>query len=915
MFGRERELALADSFLEKARERFHVLRFDGEAGIGKTTIWREVVRRAEKRGYRVLSCRPAETETKLSLSAMADLLEPVPSEAFTPLPEPQRRALEVALLRAEPGGTTPDPRTLGTAVRTLLAGLGEERPLLVAIDDVQWLDADSAAPLEFAVRRLAGSRLGWLVVRRVDDPTPLAAEGLPPGSLTQQTIGPLTLAALHHVLKDRLDRSLSRPMLVRVHQASGGNPLFALEIARELGPLTSVDVGTPPPVPRSLRELLADRVPRLPESAQEALLAAAALSHPTPVLVERAASAEGLAAAEESGLVRVEHGRVVFGHPLYASAVYETASRVHRAELHRRLAELVTDFEERARHLAIAVRDPDESVAQRIEQGAALARSRGAWESAAELLQRARSLTPSDVREEAQRRGISAAEHHVHAGERSRARTLLDEILAEHPPEPLRADALRLLAEISYNDENAGEAKRLFSEALKHTSDARLAARIELGLGFLSGQTADPPSGAVHARRALAQAEASGDVSLVAAALAQGVVYDFLIGRGVDWDRVERSIALEDPDSMMPQLWRPSTIAALLLLYVGRHAEARERLTALWTAAGERGDESDLGFILLWLSWLETRSGNLAAAATIVDEATSVATLTGSQSTVANLLAQRALVRAHKGEVAETRRDCAEAAALSEPLGVSWVGVWITAALGLLELSLGSPEAAWEACRQATEALEQQGIAEPVPAFFLPDALEALIAIEELDRAEALLDSFEARGRELDRAWALATGSRCRGLLLAARGDVRGAGDALERALAEHDGLDMPFELARTLLVKGAVERRARRRARARASLRQALEVFERLGAALWAERARDELGRLGLRRSGRDELTESERRVAGLAARGLTNREVAAALFISPKTVEANLSRAYRKLGIGSRAELGARMGEPLRK
>jgi DNA-binding CsgD family transcriptional regulator len=913
VFGREEELAVADGFLESAGLGFSVLRIEGEAGIGKTTVWREVVRRAVEREIRVLSCRPAEPETKLALSAVADLLQPVSSEAFSSLPEPQRRALDIALLRAAPGEAPLDPRTLGTALRSLLAGLAADGPLLVAIDDVQWLDATSASVLEFALRRLAGTRLGWLMAVRLPDPARLAADTLvAPESVTRLTLAPLTLAALHHLLKDRLEQALARPTLLRVHQASGGNPLFALEIARELDAMPSIDPGARLPLPASLRELLAGRIPTLPPKAREALLAAAALSQPTAELVERASSAEGLAAAEETGLIRVDDSRVAFAHPLYSSAVYESASHAERRSLHRNLAQLVTEPEEQARHLAVATTEPNERVAGILEETAAVARSRAAWESAADLLERAGRLTPPDRRDEAHRRRIAAAEHHIHAGDRSRARALLEEIRAQSLPPSLRADALRLLAEISYNEENALEAECLFTEALECASEPRATAAIELGLSYLSGHVADPPGGVVHAYRALEGAEASGDDSLVAQALAQCAVFDYLCGRGVDWAKLDRSLSLEDPDSIGPWPLRPSVVFAMLLLYVGRHSEARERLTAVWTAASERGDESDVGFILLWLSWLETRSGNLAEAAALAEEAASVSTLTGSESIRANVIAQRAFVRAHMGEAEATRQDCAEAAAQLERHGSAWVGVWITAALGLLELSRGYPDAAWKACETATEALEHRGITEPVMAFFLPDALEALIELGQGDRAEGLLDPFERRGRELDRAWALATGGRCRALLLADRGDIAGAAAAIERSLAEHERLEMPPDRARTLLVKGMIERRARKRGRARESLEQALEVFERVGATLWAEQARAELGRLGLQRSLSGELTTAERRVAELAAQGLTNREVAAQLFISPKTVEANLSRAYRKLGISSRAELGARMAEP---
>ena len=914
IYGRERELDLGDGFLRSVGDGIKLLRLEGEAGIGKTTVWRELARRAEQLGFRVLSCQPAETEAKLALSALADLLDAVPSKAFVPLPLPQRRALEIALLRSEPDPVAPDFRTLATAVRSVLAHMSVAGPLLVAIDDVQWLDPTSTMVLAFALRRLAQSSLAVLFAIRGSGAAGLADDGLvPPGSVTRLALGPLTPAALGPLLADRVLPRLSRPALVRIHAAAGGNPLFALEIAREFDELPAVGPGARLPVPSGVRELLADRVPRLPAEASEALLAAAALSRPTVRLVEQASSASGLSAAEESGLVRVDGNRIAFAHPLYASAVYESASRARRRIVHRRLAHLVSDPEEQARHLAAAATGPDERIARALERGAAVARLRGAWESAAELLERAYELTPADGIDEAWRRRIAAAEHHVHAGDRTRARQLLERILGQRLSRPLRADALRLLAEISFNDENSADTLRLFTEALSYADEPRLKATIELGLGYLSGQVADPVGGLGHAGRALVLARAIGDRPLIGAALGLCATFEYLCGRGVRWEKVEQALALEDTDGLMPVLWRPSTIAGILALYVGRHSEARERLTAVLTAARERGDESDVGFILLWLGWLETRSANFAAAAALADEAVSVATLTGSESTRAIVLAQRALVQANLGEVAPTRRDCAEARPLLKRTGAAWVTVWITAALALLEISLGNPAAAWDACKAATERLEEDGVTEPVPAFFLPDAVEALVATGRLDRSQRLLDDFERRGQALDRVWAIATGARCRAVLLAAQGDIAGAQAAVGRALVAHQRLEMPLELARTLLVEGILERRVRRRGLAKQSFGRALEIFERVGARLWAERTRQELGRLGLRRSSPGELTANERRVAELAAQGLTNRQVATELFLSPKTVEANLSRVYRKLGIRSRAELGARVAELL--
>lgn len=905
--ARQRELAFGEHFLDSAGRRTSTLILEGEPGIGKTTLWREVVRGAEERGLRVLSCRPAETEAKFALSALVDLLETVSDESLAGLPDPQRRALEVALLRIEPASEPIEPRWLATAFRSVLDELSDNGPLLVAVDDLQWLDEASASVIQFALRRLGGRPIGWLFARRVAAQARIIPEELvPPESVTRVTIGPLNLAALQNVLKDRLEHAPTRPALVRIHRASAGNPLYALEIARELTRAGDITAMSSIPVPEDVRQLIAQRVARLPEATRDALLLASALFEPTTALVDEAA----LGPAEEADLIRIDgSGGIAFHHPLYASAVYGSVSRMRRRELHARLAELVSDAEERARHLALAAAEPDEETARALEEGAVVARARGAWESAAELLEQAARLSPPNLMDAARSRVVAAAEHHVRSGDRSRGRALLEQLLAQDLPSTQRAQALHLLAEISYNDDNFVEAGRLFREALGHTDDPRLASAVELGLGNMHASLMEFPGGSAATHRALELAERIEDRGLIAQALAHCAMLDFLCGEGVDWEKVERSLALEEADPRVPLHRRPSVLAASLLLYVGDHAEARKRLRALCETAIDEGDESDLAFVMLWLSWLETRSGDFTTSLTLAAEASSIGTLTGSHSMSGWALAQQAFVFAHQGKVAEARRYCEDAWTPVQRSGNLLPALWIAAATGLLELSLGNPQGAWQACEPLTQMAEQAGIDEPVVMFFLPEALEALIALGQLDRAEPLLERLTARGRELDRAWALATGGRCRALLLAARGELDAACVEVDRALTEHRRMDMPFERARALLVKGVIERRARQRARAKASLEEARAEFERLGAVLWADNAAQELTRLGMRRSSGDELTPSERRVAELAAAGLTNREVAAALFISPKTVEANLSKIYRKLAISSRAELGAYM------
>jgi ATP/maltotriose-dependent transcriptional regulator MalT len=294
------------------------------------------------------------------------------------------------------------------------------------------------------------------------------------------------------------------------------------------------------------------------------------------------------------------------------------------------------------------------------------------------------------------------------------------------------------------------------------------------------------------------------------------------------------------------------------------------------------------------------------------------ATLTDGTSISAFALACRATVSGLRGDIESARRDCDDASVLALQTTNGIALRMIAFARCLLELSVGDAAAAWQAAEPVLAQVSHiRGAWEPRALLFLPDALEALIALGELDGAERLLDAFQDRARALDRAWALATldrawalatGERCRGLLVAARGDLAGAAAHLEQAVKEHERLAMPFELGRTLLCVGAVERRRKLRKSARAALGRALEIFERVGTSIWAARARTELDRTHLREAPA-ELSPTELRVAELAGGGLTNRQIATRLFVSPKTVEANLARVYGKLGIRSRAELGARM------
>jgi DNA-binding CsgD family transcriptional regulator len=911
LVGREAELASAHAFLAGASGGMRALLVEGDPGIGKTALWRAVVSEADGRGCRVLACAGGQAEARLSFAGLTELLGDGVDETLASLPPVQREALEVALaLRAAPG-QAPDAKTIGMGLRSLLAALAARGPVLVAVDDLQWLDRATVRALAFAAKRMGGHPVGLLVTVRTPA-DPLGVErALGWERFARLRLGPLSAGALRVLLEERLGYRYPRPVLLRVAEVSGGNPLFALEFARALGPAPALEPGAPLPVPESLRELLAERLAQLGPAGRKSLLAAAALSRASEELVERASSARGLEEAEEAGLLRVSGGRVVFAHPLYGAAVYEAAASRRRRAMHARLAALVREPEDRARHLALATRPPDEEVAAALAAAAADAAARGALDATAELMDQARRFTPTERAELARERGVRAAEQYIHAGDRPRARALLERLLAETPAGPLRAEALKLLAEVRHNEANVPAVMELLAEALEHSDDPALRTSIELTRCYVCvAILVDFAAADGYAERALAEASRLPAGPELAEALAVRQVVNFVAGKRVDWDAVERSLALEDPKRVVPVQMRPRMIAANLEQYSGRLAAARRHLGALRRLASDSGDESDLAYVLCWLAWTEIQAGNLAAAVALAEQARVEAELSGSDANVALALAQGALARAHLGEETAARAAAAEAAAACEAGGFGHPFLFVACALALLELSLGDSAAAWQALQPIAGRMTVALISDPAGPDFLAAATEALVGLDDLDRAERLLAPFEGRARELERPWALATTAYCRGLLEAARGDLAAAERALVAALGEYARLDpLPFALARTLLAQGQVRRRRREWRAARETLERAAALFDEVGARRWEERARDELARIGGRGRRQDgEVTAAERRVAALAAEGLTNREIAARLHVSVNTVERHLAHVYAKLGVHSRTQLAAR-------
>jgi DNA-binding CsgD family transcriptional regulator len=913
--GREVELGVVQRFLERVPVGPVALVVEGEAGIGKTTLWLEVLRAAEARSFRVLSARPAESESKLSYAALADLVGEAFVEARAALPEPQERALGVALLRAE-ADQPADPRTIATALVSVLIALAAERPLVVAVDDAQWLDPASARALEFAIRRLP-PRSGLVLTRRaatVGAALPLPLDrALPEDRLERVVLGPLSLAALYHLISDRLGVSLPRRLLARLVNASSGNPFFALEIARTIV-ATVEDRGTddPLPVPQGMQELVATRLQALSAPAQEAVLAAAALLRPTVTTVSAAVGTErdpeaALAEAEEADVVVVEGERVRFTHPLLASVVYASAPRSRLRQLHGRLAEIVLDPEERARHLGQSATAPDKSTAAELEQAARHAALRGAQHAAAELFEASARLTPGGRPEELARRILGEASALFAAGDVADARALAERAVQTASSPAVRAEARLLLAEITFVDGTVSVAVDHLERALTEAHDDRdLEVRTFVQLiAFTIGSV--PERAVAYADAALQRASEERTPGLVAYILFARFFAEAVLGRRPPRELFDRALELDaraapsEPKSSLPLIWFHCTDDF-------EAARSRHAIEDDWYR--QRGDEGWRAERLAHLGVAELRAGRWELAQRHVEE--SCATIEQLEMSGAWIMPfrMRSLVDAHIGRTERARATLLPLIEQNERQQAAFFwSALLYSTLGFVEFAAGDHEAADRALTSMRERLQAFGARELPPDRSEPFHIESLLALDRLDRARDVLRRLEERGQVVPRLWITTTLPRARALVRAAEGDLAAALQALEE-LDVQLASKLPFAFARTLLVKGRLHHRAKQKRRAADALHQALGVFERLGAPTWADETRRELERVGLRRSPQD-LTVSELRVAELAAAGRTNREIAAAAFMSQKTVEATLSRIYRKLGIRSRAQLGLRLVE----
>jgi DNA-binding CsgD family transcriptional regulator len=904
ILGRAREVELATDVLLSGREGPCALFVEGDPGIGKTTLFDAVVTGARERGFKVLRCRPSQSEVRLPHAGIIEALDGVPTRLVDGLPAPQRRALRVALRWDEPERRPTDSRTVAAAVATLMRSKAESEPVLVAVDDLHWLDDASANAFEYALRRLEGLPVSVIAASRSAEgsrPRPME-RAVSPERVRRMSLGPLDDEALRSLLTARLGLDVTPAVARRVAGAAGGNPFLALEIGRAIQDHGVPRPDEPLPIPDDVRQMVSSRLLELPSDTRSALLEIAAGARHAPDAVV-------LAPAEHAGIVRTAaDGSVDFVHPLYESAIYESAPAAERRAVHARLAQQVDTPEVSARHVALAAEGPAEQVAGVVAAAAAAAFVRGAVDVAADLYERAWRLTPGDQDEIATERALAAAEGYFVAGQVSEGDRVLNDLLP-HLEGHARGRALRIQGESRLWAAAMPEAIGAFEESLACLEDdPKSAAAAHLALAFAHFQTGvDPQSVGRHAAMALEKAEAVGAGSPLAESLAVKAMVDWLFGLGRDDAALERAEALFEPTGFTPVQLRPSTIRATIQGYTGQIADAIDHFEREYEQCLLHGAIADVVYLGVHLTTLSDWHGRPDRSRHFAGETQRICEeLSGGFSVAAGLLAQ-VTVAATDGDVATARQRGAEALQWCAEKGTWNVSIWIAGALARMELSLGDPEAALGWLGPVVSGVPVLQMPDPAAVFFVPDAIEAMILIGDAAGAQGLLDPFEQKSVELGRTWTLATARRCRALLLASQGDVEGA--AIEAAAAV-EGLASEgyvIELGRAHLVLGQIERRRRKRAAARAGLGEALRIFRAAGATLWAARAEDMLGTAWSPRSD-DGLTAAEQRVAELAAAGLTNPEIAAQVFVSRRTVEATLSRVYRKLDVRSRTELARR-------
>jgi DNA-binding CsgD family transcriptional regulator len=888
--GRGAERAQFECLLELAREsRGSALLVRGEAGVGKTALLQQAVEGAA--GFRVLRALGVETEAELPFAALHELVGPV-VHLVDGLPSPQAKAIKAALALED--AENPDRFSVYAATLGLFAATASEGPLLCVVDDAHWLDRVSAEALAFAARRIDHDAIAMVFATRDPAPSPFSAPGL-----TELRLGGLSAEDAKALLAVSAP-SLLPSVVEHLIETAAGNPLALLEFAAGA---TQNDVGSEPlAVGEAIERTFLERSLPLSVDTRLALLLAAACEPGEQealwsALDSKGVSAESIAEAERAGLL-VRGRRLAFAHPLARSAIYHAAPPADRRAAHRALAHATGDPHRRTWHLAAAAPGPDEEIAAALEEAANDARRRADVSGHAAALERAARLTPDDgIRA---RRLFDAGLSAEAAGRLEQAEQLVAEVAELTPDKELRADAV---ARRSYLLFDRGEFDRAFELA---TTEAER----------VSGSSAArvlTASGAVHALVHRLDIPAARATAERAAELAGTAAYEDLdLCHMLAWTwqlsgDAQRALALARECADRADVGSVLAIdLAGHFIFLEDYAHARDRFEAIIEHVRTTHALGNLAYALDVQARLELLMGRPAPAYTASLEAIQLTEPLGNDVALASSLAWLALVEATLGRREDAQIHGRRSLRITTDRGDRFNEVRARGALGLEALARGDMAAAAGWLEPAAQMLADGGVRLPTRFPIHGDLIEALVRSGKPAKASKqlarLLEDAELTGSR----WATAVGARCRALL-ADDADIE---QAFESALELHDADPNDLEHARTQLAYGERLRRLRRRRDSREHLHRALETFERLGARPWAERARAELRASGERLRPRkptahERLTPQELQVSLAAADGLTNKEIGARLFLSPKTVEFHLGRAYRKLDVRSRAEL----------
>jgi DNA-binding CsgD family transcriptional regulator len=909
LIGRSAERLQLLDLLDRARQgKSGALVIIGEPGVGKTALLDFCVSRAD--AFRVLRARGRESEAELPFAGLTDLLRPI-TRYVRALPAPQATALSGAFGFGPHGPhVPPDPYAIFLGTLGLLAAAAEREPVLAVIDDAHWLDPSSQNAVLFAARRIQAEGIALLISARSAHASAFANADLP--VLVLRGLEPSDAARL---VKRKTRTPVAAEVAARLAIAADGNPLALIEMSRDLSAAQLIgteELPDPLPIGKDLRQLFLSRLAQLPAETRRALLVASASDSAETAELGAALTSmklrlSRLEPAETAGILTIGQN-FEFTHPLVRAAIYHDATPQSRRAAHRALASIITGGEAAARrawHLAAATLGTDEGVAAQVETAADDARARGAHAVAAAAFERAADL--SSVVPGRIARQMAAAGEHVLAGQARQALPLLDDARHRTADEVTRADidhfrgrvlmitgplvrAREVLADAAHVVELSAPLK-----AASMLSDAGLASFIagEIGIGealsrkavILTGGRDDEPGEINH-------------LLFTGMLVLRGRLREAEPHLARERQRIQAMRPGDPPQLLM--------LSGISLMWAEELDLARTILEGVTADARRQAAVGLLPLALAQRAELAWRTGDWAVAYAHATEATKLAADTGQTVDLSYALAIQTLVLASLGREVECRASATAAIEAAQPIGAESTVSRVEAALGLLELGAGRPNDAAHHLRTAHELVQGQGVREPTVVPYLGDLIESLLRAGRGIEAEDTINQMEIADAGEMRQWTHGVLARVRGMTAPEDGYVI----PFQKALEWHQRLPGRFERARTLLAFGERLRRSGQRLRARDHLREALYDFERLGAGGWSTRTLAELRAAGETTTvgpppALGELTPQELQVALAVASGLTNREVAAALFLSPKTIEYHLSNVYSKLALRSRSQL----------